>query len=175
MRRSVPLVFALSIAAAACSTMSDGPSARALIQPTTAASSVAGTITFRELADGAVQVEANLTGVPQGQRGFHVHERGDCGDSGNAAGGHFNPTGSTHGAPESAAHHAGDFGNLTATSAGEATGRFTTRAISLREGPNSVIGRAVIVHAGSDDLTTQPTGNAGARIGCGVVELMVQP
>jgi superoxide dismutase, Cu-Zn family len=152
-----------------CSTRS-GPMAMTTLAPTSG-SSARGTVHMQELADGSVEVQVDLTGVPAGVHGFHVHERGDCGDNGNAAGGHFNPTSAPHAAPSSASHHAGDFGNVTANSNGEVHTKFTTRSITVAEGSRSAIGKAVILHANPDDLTTQPTGNAGGRIACGVVEL----
>ena len=84
---------------------------------------------------------------------------------------HFNPTTEAHGAPTTPPHHAGDFGNVTANDAGEVHTRFTTRSVTVDSGPNSAVGRAFILHAAPDDLVTQPTGNAGARIACGVVTL----
>jgi Cu-Zn family superoxide dismutase len=147
------------------------PMAMAALEPTTSGSTARGTVHFQELRDGGVEVQVDLTGVPAGVHGFHVHERGDCGDSGNAAGGHFNPTSMPHAAPEAASHHAGDFGNVTAGSNGEVHTRFVSRSITVAESARSVVGKAVILHANPDDLTTQPTGNAGGRISCGVVTL----
>lgn len=134
-------------------------------------SSATGTVTLRQLANGGVEVSADLTGVPPGVHGFHIHEKGDCGDNGNAAGAHFNPASAPHGGPGAPAHHAGDWGNIAADASGKAAMRFTTRAITLGEGANSAVGRAIILHASPDDLTSQPSGNAGPRIACGVVTL----
>lgn len=134
-------------------------------------SNASGTVTLRQLVDGSVDVSAELTGVPPGVHGFHIHEKGDCGDNGNAAGSHFNPTAAPHGAPGAAAHHAGDWGNVAADASGKVSARFNTRAITLKDGANSAVGRAIVLHASPDDLTSQPAGNAGARIACGVVQL----
>ncbi|HYO76163.1 MAG TPA: superoxide dismutase family protein [Thermoanaerobaculia bacterium] len=165
------VLFSVSLVLlASCASMSSGPRAMATLAPTSG-STAAGTVNLTQLANGGVEVVANLTGVPPGVHGFHIHERGDCGDNGNAAGGHYNPTGTPHGAPNADAHHAGDFGNITADANGNATARFTTRSISVAEGPITAVGHAIILHANPDDLTTQPTGNAGARIACGVVTL----
>lgn len=164
------LVF-LSIilaALAGCSSMTTRPQATAVVSAT-AGSNVNGVVHFTELADSSVEVHAVLTGVPEGVHGFHVHEIGDCGNNGGAAGMHFNPATTAHGAPTADPHHAGDFGNVTADASGKTEIRFTTRSITVTAGPNSVVGKAVIVHEKADDMTTQPTGNAGARIGCGVV------
>jgi Cu-Zn family superoxide dismutase len=150
--------------------MGSGPSAVATLSPTTG-QTAAGTVQLTQMADGSVEVQVDLTGVAPGVHGFHVHDKGDCGDDGNAAGGHFNPGVSPHGAPSTPAHHAGDFGNVSANDAGEVHTRFTTRSVTLETGPNSAVGHAIILHANPDDLTTQPTGNAGGRIACGVVTL----
>lgn len=169
MKKLVVLSIA-SLVLASCASMATGPSAVATLAPTNG-NTAAGTVQFVELADGSVDVTVNLTGVPAGTHGFHVHEKGDCGDNGNAAGGHFNPTGHQHGGPDAAMKHAGDFGNVTADAQGIVTASFNTRSISVSAGASSAVGRAVILHANPDDLATQPTGNAGGRIACGVVQL----
>jgi Cu-Zn family superoxide dismutase len=131
--------------------------------------SVGGTVTFTEV-DGQVQVEADLTGLTPGAHGFHVHEVGDCSAPDfSSAGGHFAPEGHPHGAPTAAMHHAGDLGNIEAGADGTAHHTITSPAITLEEGPNSIIGRAVIVHADADDMTSQPSGAAGGRVACGVI------
>ena len=151
-----------------------GPAARATLQPISG-STAQGVIHFQELAGGEVEVHADLTGVPPGVHGFHIHEFGDCGDNGNAAGGHFNPLSAPHAGPDSASHHAGDFGNVTADASGRVNARFTTRSLKVTAGTTSAVGHAVILHANPDDLATQPTGNAGGRISCGVVTLQQMP
>ena len=129
---------------------------------------VGGNVTFTQVADG-VAIMAELTGLTPGKHGFHVHEFGDCSMmDGTCAGGHFNPEGTPHGGPESQQRHVGDFGNLVADRSGKATYQRVDGKIAL-SGPHSIIGRSIIVHADPDDLTSQPTGNAGARIGCGVI------
>ena len=154
---------------ASCASMDSGPSAVATLEPTTG-NTAAGTVTLKQ-ANGVVEVTVNLTGVPVGAHGFHIHDKGDCGDNGNAAGGHFNPMGTAHGAPAADPHHAGDFGNVTADAHGRVTTSFTTRSVTLDSASTSAVGHAIILHANSDDLATQPTGNAGGRIACGVVTL----
>lgn len=168
MRKLILFSIALLVLASCAST--SGPSASATLSPTSG-STASGTVTFAQLADGAVFVTVDLTGVPPGVHGFHVHDKGDCGDNGNAAGGHFNPATTAHGAPSADPHHAGDFGNVTAGADGRVHTDFTTRSITVAAGPNSAVGHAVILHANPDDLVTQPTGNAGARIACGVVQM----
>jgi Cu-Zn family superoxide dismutase len=135
----------------------------------TSGNTAAGTVTFRDLGNGKVMVDAKLTGVPPGIHGFHVHELGACGDNGNAAGPHFNASSAAHGAPSSLAHHNGDFGNVEADTNGNVTVSREVTGVTVSSGALSVVGRAVILHANPDDFVTQPTGNAGARIACGVV------
>lgn len=130
---------------------------------------VKGKVTFTQKEEG-VEIIAEFTGLTPGEHGFHVHEFGDCSMAdGKCAGGHFNPTGAPHGGPDSEKRHVGDMGNVKADENGKATYKRFDKLISLN-GRNSVIGRSVIVHAKPDDFTTQtPPGNAGDRIGCGVI------
>ncbi len=147
--------------------------ARAELKPTRG-SQVTGSVRFTA-AEGGVHVNAEVTGLTPGKHGFHVHERGDCSDpEGKSAGGHFNPEGHSHGSPASEAHHAGDFGNLIADETGVAKLDAHFHGLSL-SGANSIIGRGLIVHAEEDDLSTQPTGNAGARQACAVIEAATAP
>jgi len=132
-------------------------------------SNVHGTVNFIQQSDG-VLVTAQITGLTPGQHGIHIHDKGDCSaPDAMSAGGHFNPTGMQHGGPMAEMHHAGDFGNLVADENGVAHFEQVFHGLSF-EGTNSVIGRAIIVHAKADDLTTQPSGNSGARVACGVIE-----
>ena len=141
--------------------------AHATIQSTTG---VGGTVTFSEQGS-TVTVEAKLSGVAAGEHGFHVHETGECTPPDyKSAGGHFNPTAAAHGAPSDAAHHAGDLGNITIAADGTGSLSIASSMLSVAAGPNSVVGKAVIVHEKADDLKTQPTGDAGGRVGCGVVQ-----
>lgn len=140
----------------------------AVMEPTEG-SPVSGTVTFQEM-DGHVHVSARLTGLEPGKHGFHIHEVGDCSaPDGTSAGGHFNPAGAPHGAPGSASHHSGDLGNILADENGNAEYHANLDFITLGPGENSVMGRSVIVHAAEDDLTSQPTGAAGARLACGII------
>jgi Cu-Zn family superoxide dismutase len=148
------------------------PMAMATLDPTSG-QTAKGTIHFTDVGDGNVEVVVDLTGVPAGVHGFHIHEKGDCGNNAQNAGGHFNPTGMVHGAPDAVSHHAGDFGNITAEANGEVHTRFTTHSISLKAGDmTNPVGKAVVLHEKADDLVSQPSGNAGARIACGVVQTM---
>ena len=142
--------------------------ALAEMQPTTG-NEAHGTVTFTA-TDAGVQVQVHLEGVPAGPHGFHIHENGDCGDDGKAAGGHFNPEGKPHGAPDAAERHVGDLGNVTADANGVVDTTFVDAVLTF-EGPNSILGKAAILHSDADDLTSQPTGAAGARIACGVIEV----
>ena len=147
------------------------PMGMAMLQPSTG-STAHGSVHFDQRADGTVDVKVDLFGVPPGVHGFHIHEKGDCSDNGMAAGGHFNPMNMPHAAPDAASHHAGDFGNVTAEANGEVHTSFNSHSITAGPGSMSVMGRAVILHANADDLTTQPTGNAGGRIACGIINPM---
>src|SRR5687768_6175168 len=119
MKKLILLTLSLLILAA-CASMGGGPSATATLAPISG-STASGTVNFRQLGDGSVEVQVDLTGVPEGVHGFHIHDKGDCGDNGNAAGGHYNPSGTAHGAPNTDPHHAGDFGNVTADPQGNVT------------------------------------------------------
>ena len=130
---------------------------------------VSGTITFTQEA-GGVHVVAQVEGAKPGKHGFHLHAGSACEGDFKSAGDHFNPTNVAHGAPDAAEHHAGDFGNIEVGSNGTGNADFTTTMLSLGEGANDAIGKAVILHGGEDDLKTQPSGNSGPRIACGVVQ-----
>lgn len=145
----------------------DQNTAIAVIHPTKN-SKVHGTVTFTKRSNG-VHVTAEIYNLPSGKHGFHIHEYGNCSASNaSSAGGHFNPTNKKHGCLDSKEHHVGDLGNITADKSGY--GRYDKTVQSLQlEGPDSIIGRAVIIHEKADDCKTQPTGNAGARLGCGVI------
>ncbi|HVT04943.1 MAG TPA: superoxide dismutase family protein [Thermoanaerobaculia bacterium] len=166
--RILPLALLLLVG---CAHAIKTPDAMATLEPRSG-SNATGTVTFWDLGKGNVRVKVDMTGIPAGNHGFHVHEKGDCSAlDASSAGGHFNPTSMAHGAPDVEAHHAGDFGNVTADAKGEVHTTMTTRSITLGSGTDSVIGKALVLHADRDDLTTQPSGNAGKRIACGVVEM----
>lgn len=121
--------------------------------------------TFLEGEGKAIKISAQISGLSPGKKhGFHIHQYGDCSQDGKNAGSHFNPYENSHGGPSSKEKHSGDLGNLTADSKGVAVYEQTLKGCLKKW-----IGRAVIVHAGEDDLKTQPTGNAGPYIGCGVI------
>ena len=117
-------------------------------------------------------VTANVTGLkPNADHGFHVHEKGDCSSGdGMSTGGHFNPLAKPHAAHDAADHHAGDLPSLKSDAYGNASLKFETKAISVGSGATDVVGKGLIVHRDADDYKTQPTGNAGPRIACAVIE-----
>jgi Cu-Zn family superoxide dismutase len=150
----------------------EGASVVAVLEPTEG-NDVRGRVAFIEIEDG-IRIVAEISGLDAGLHGFHVHETGDCSaPDASSAGGHFAPGGTPHGAPDAppAERHAGDLGNLEAVADGTARYERVDSAIRLA-GPNSIVGKAVVVHAGEDDLTSQPSGDAGSRVACGVIERM---
>jgi Cu-Zn family superoxide dismutase len=175
---SVPVAFCtLSLGAArGLAAAEAGPvtAAIAVIHPTTG-NETAGIVTFTA-ADGGVKVIADVTGLTPGKHGFHIHEFGDISDSAKAlsTGGHYDPDGTHHHTlvdadwPNAMPHHAGDMGNLEADGAGKAHLEIMLHGVSLMGPANPIVGRAVIIHAKSDD-GGQPVGNAGGRVGQGVI------
>ena len=153
-----------------------------VVGPEGSSSLASGTVTFVELDDG-LHISYDVRGLDPGEHGFHVHENASCdpadvdGDGtpepAGAAGGHFNPLESPHGAPADprAGRHAGDLGNVTAGEGRSAVGTTTDGVLSF-DGPTGVVGHAMMVHAGRDDLTSQPGGDAGARVACGEIRLV---
>lgn len=167
MTRSAALAAAAAILALTA-TGAHGQSAVAEVEPTQG-NGVSGNVSFEQRGD-KVLVDARLAGLSPGAHGFHIHEKGDCSSSdGMSAGGHFNPTGKPHGNPTSAEHHAGDMPALVADASGNATMRVELAPMSVGGGVTDIIGKSVIVHKDPDDYATQPTGNSGARVACGLI------
>jgi Cu-Zn family superoxide dismutase len=133
---------------------------------------VNGTVDFIAQKDGSVKIIADLQALePNSTHAIHLHEVGDCSAPDAAsAGPHYNPEGKPHGLPPAEDRHAGDFGNFTSDKNGKAHYEITVTTVTLATSRNPVLGKAVIIHATKDD-GSQPAGNAGARIGCGVVEV----
>ena len=148
----------------------DGPKATASLQPTKG-NNVKGTVDFMQRGD-KVRVTAKISGLkPNSEVGFHIHEAGDCSSGdGMSTKGHFNPQGKPHAAHTSAERHAGDLPMLKADGSGNASLSADLDIITVAPGPTSVVGRGLIVHVQPDDFKTQPTGNAGARSACAVIQ-----
>ncbi len=133
---------------------------------------VSGKLTLAPMGNG-VHIRGDIGGFnPGSTHGFHIHENGDCSAAdAKSAGGHFNPTQQPHGKAGSGAHHLGDIDNIRADAKGVAHVNAHVQGVVLGGGAiNDIAGRAIIVHAGSDDYTSQPSGDAGARIACGVIK-----
>jgi superoxide dismutase, Cu-Zn family len=138
-----------------------------VLYPTTG-NSVSGVVTFEKVSEG-VKVNVDIHGLTPGKHGFHIHEFGDCSaQDATSAGGHFNPAMVNHGGPMDTMRHSGDMGNVIADASGNARMEYVDPSMKF-EGSESIIGRSVIVHQNEDDLKTQPTGNAGPRVACGVI------
>ena len=145
---------------------------KAVIRGTAEESSVRGAATLADTA-GGLQVTVQVSGVLQGTHGLHIHQYGECGDAGNAAGGHFNPDKVPHGFLPSdglTKAHPGDMGNIEVGPDGTGSVTVVLPGVTLSGGTYSVAGRAIVLHEKTDDFG-QPTGNAGARIGCGAIVL----
>ncbi|XP_055629808.1 uncharacterized protein LOC129770774 isoform X2 [Toxorhynchites rutilus septentrionalis] len=141
-------------------------------------SGVLGNITLSQPScTEPVFIEVSVIGLTPGKHGFHIHEKGDLSDGCASTGGHYNPDKVSHGAPEDQVRHVGDLGNIVANEAGIAKTSFSDTVVSLF-GARSVLGRAIVVHSGVDDLgkTNHPdslkTGNAGGRVACGVIGVL---
>ena len=172
----VALAALLAAAAllAGCETIQNkwggGTKATARLEPTKG-STVRGTVNFEQRGQ-KVRVAANVSGLrPNREFGFHIHETGDCSSGdGMSAKGHFNPFGKPHGHPGSPERHGGDLPSLKSDANGDANYTADVDGVTVTSGPASIIGRGLIVHVQPDDYKTQPTGNAGARSACGVIQ-----
>ncbi|MGF1924347.1 MAG: superoxide dismutase family protein [Bacteroidia bacterium] len=132
-----------------------------------------GTVKFFNDSNGKIKMDLELDFPERADStvAVHFHEHGDCGNMGENTHGHWNPTNESHGKWDSSAHHSGDIGNIQLDNSGKAKLSISTdRWNTTSNDAKSIIGRGIIVHGGTDDYTTQPTGNSGARIGCGVIE-----
>ena len=170
---------AAGIAGAYCA-ISCAPKPPKAVCVLTGSKGVSGKILFSE-AGAAVRLTGTISGLAPGQHGFHIHQFGDTTNGCLSTGPHFNPAGKSHGAPTDSERHAGDLGNITAGADGKANVDITDNQIAL-EGPLNIIGRAIVCHELPDDLgkgdhsqpgtqgkTSKTTGNAGARLACGVI------
>jgi Cu-Zn family superoxide dismutase len=166
----LPAALFASLLMAGCSMMPTlGPGAEAELQPTQG-NTANGSARFMQHGD-SVEIKVKMSGLTPGGHGFHVHEKGDCSaPDATSAGGHFNPDSKPHGHPQSGEHHVGDLPMLQADESGNATLTAMLPGRSLRGGSTSIVGKALIVHAAPDDYKTQPTGNSGGRVACGVIK-----
>ncbi len=136
-----------------------------------------GTADIWQDRDNIVHVDVQVNGMPPGPHGIHFHETGVCTGSGStafaSAGAHFNPLGRQHGLDSPAGPHGGDAPNFTVAADGTGRATFTTDRVSLTDGSTTLFdsdASSIVIHAGADDQISQPAGNSGARIACGVVE-----
>jgi superoxide dismutase, Cu-Zn family len=164
------IAFACVAVAAACaSTAGRPPPIQVELQPRSG-SNVTGTLALQQEKDG-VLISGEVRGLaPASVHGFHVHEKGDCSaPDATSAGPHFNPNGSPHGQMGAGPHHEGDMPNIVADEHGVAQVKALIAGATLDAAPGSLRGRALVVHRDADDYKTQPAGNAGARVACGVI------
>ena len=180
------LAAASALALAACSTTPSTPTASTPDVPTTSTakqaiavlasasgSRVSGSVTLVPMGKG-LHLTGEVGGLPANStHAFHIHEKGDCSAAdASSAGPHFNPFNAAHGKAGSSTHHAGDMNNLTADAEGVAKINVHLEGVTLGGGAvNDVAGRALIVHAAADDYASQPAGNAGARVACGIIKV----
>jgi len=166
----VSLAVLLSLAAAPLAASAAGPAAKATLRD--AQGKDVGTATFKPVK-GGVQIAVSVAGLAPGKHGFHVHAVGKCdAPDFKTAGPHFNPTGKQHGHKNPQGAHAGDLPNLTVGKDGKGKATYTAKGVTLGEGPGSLLGpdgTALVIHADPDDERSDPAGNAGARIACGVI------
>jgi superoxide dismutase, Cu-Zn family len=170
MARHILVLVLMGVAVTGCAVFQAQKAAATATVVARSGSAVSGTVSLQQV-EGGVRMHVELVGLaPNSEHGFHVHEKGDCSAAdATSAGGHFNPDQSPHGSAGSAAHHAGDLPSLTADATGKIRGDLLVQGVTLDSGPRSIVGRSVIVHRDRDDFVTQPSGNAGARVGCGVI------
>jgi superoxide dismutase, Cu-Zn family len=150
------------------------PEGSAVVHLRDARGAEVGKATLTETTEG-VRIAGEVNHLSPGEHGFHIHEKGMCDAPGfQSAGGHYNPAGTDHGGPTTENRHAGDLGNLRVGDDGRAAFDITARGVTLRKGPQSLLdgaGTSLMVHAKADDLASNPAGNSGERIACGIVEV----
>ena len=174
MKSAFTLASCALLLAACAATSEQGPSAVAKLT-SKGGSQVRGEVKFTQVGS-RVRIKGEVTGLAPGAKGMHIHEKGDCSAADAAsAGGHFDRQepknwSTRHGGPHTAEHHAGDLGNIVFDQSGKAVVNMMVGGIAVDSGPIGIIGRALVVHFQADDLKTHPTGHAGARAACGVIE-----
>ena len=164
-------LFATTALLALSVTAVSANSAKALLKNAEGAD--VGRVELTQIDDG-VLLKATLKGLPAGDHAFHIHAAGKCEAPFTSAGGHFNPGDKKHGMMAANGHHAGDMPNLVVPVSGELKFEVVNTAVTLdKDKPNSVLkpdGTAIVIHAAADDYKTDPTGQAGGRMACGVIE-----
>ena len=177
MKRITILMAILAVLMSATVALADGGDATATATLINTHGAAIGTATFTQLNDRLVKIEVEAAGLTPGRHGIHIHAVGVCTPSAtpafSSAGGHFNPTGETHGVHGGDGAHAGDLHNLVVRPDGTVTFVLTTSRVTLLDGLTSLFdvnGSALVIHAGEDDQETDPTGNSGARVACGVIQ-----
>ena len=182
---SLSLLALATLGVAACGTTPEQPAPQpeapvvhrdAVVNLAAASGSlVSGRLQVMTMGANALHFTGDIGGFEPGTtHGFHVHEKGDCSAAdASSAGGHFNPAGTPHGRMDQGAHHAGDIDNIVANAQGVAHVNMHVPGVTLGTGnANDIAGRAVIVHADPDDYSSQPSGNAGKRIACGIITIV---
>jgi Cu-Zn family superoxide dismutase len=172
MKRMLLILVCATLASAGCARVqkivTKTPGATATLLPTRG-HEARGMLRFAQSTEMVV-ITGTIGGLSPGLHALHIHDKGNCtAPDASSAGGHFNPHGAPHGGPYDAGHHAGDLGNITAGEDGVAEVSIEADRLSLGTEKHSIIGRSVIVHAGPDDYKSQPSGNAGGRVACGLI------
>jgi Cu-Zn family superoxide dismutase len=172
MRRIIAAVCCMGLVVFSAACVASAENARTVIAGTAEGSTVKGTAQLADTQMG-LKVEVHVSDAPPGAHGIHIHQYGDCGEKGDAAGGHYNPKNVQHGLftkDGPAAAHPGDLGNIEVDAQGEGTLSAVLPNVALSTGEAPVAGRAIVLHEKPDDFG-QPTGNAGGRIGCGAIRI----
>jgi superoxide dismutase, Cu-Zn family len=169
MKKSIYILLAISLLSLqGCVDKQDIPDHAIAYITATAGHNTQGVVRFSQEKNG-IRIRATITGLSEGDHGFHIHQFGDISrPDGKAAGGHFNPEHTEHAHPSASQRHIGDLGNIHADKDGYAYLEFVDTKLQF-SGANSIIGRGLIIHENADDLSTQPTGAAGSRVGQAVI------
>ena len=166
--KTLILVSLTAAVAAGCASVRIPVKAESQLQATQG-NTVAGMVSFTQSGQ-KIRVYAEVRGLTPGAHGFHVHDKGDCSaPDASSAGGHFNPTGKAHGSPDHAEHHVGDMPLLVADASGNAKLTAYLEGVTIGRGETDIVGRSVVIHAAPDDFKSQPAGNSGPRVACGVI------
>jgi Cu-Zn family superoxide dismutase len=173
MRQRFIVTLSTALLISGCATHRLAPLQAEAVLESRSQSAVVGKAVLSEQR-GGVRAHVELAGLnPGSEHGFHVHEKGDCSAAdASSAGGHFNPDQTAHGAHGSPSSHTGDLPSLVADGTGRVMVDLLLENVSLSAGPKSLVGRSLVVHRDRDDFVTQPSGNSGPRVACGVIVLM---